>query len=82
MENQKPVRLIDELGRLVLPIEARKVMEWGEKTPVEIWVSPTNDEIVLRRHIFACNYCGSTESLKEYQKRYICPDCQAEISKL
>ena len=82
MENQKTVRLIDELGRIVLPIETRKAIDWGEKTPVEIWVNPADDEIVLRRHTFTCAYCGTTENLKAFQKKHICTACQAEIAKL
>lgn len=82
MENQKTVRLIDDLGRVVLPAEARSVMDWSEKTPVEIWVNPAEDEIVLRRHTATCAYCGAAESLKTFRKKHICPDCQAEIAKL
>lgn len=37
--NNKFVRLIDELGRIVLPVEVRQAMEWGDRTPVEIWVN-------------------------------------------
>lgn len=76
------VRLIDELGRIVLPAEARQVMDWSEKTPVEIWVNATNNEIVIRQHTFVCTYCSSTENLKEYHKKHICPDFQKAIADL
>jgi len=82
MENNKNVRLIDELGRVVLPIEVRQAMDWGNKTPVEIWVNVTEDELVMKRHVFSCIYCGATENLKTYQKKHICPSCQTEISNL
>ena len=82
MEDQKTIIRIDDLGRIVLPIEARNAMGWGEKTPVEILVKSADKEIVLRSQAFACAYCGASENLKSFQKKHICPACQAEIAKL
>jgi len=82
VSEKSAVRLIDELGRIVLPVEARQVMDWGEKTPVEIWVNATDNELVIKRHTVSCHYCGSTEKLKEYRKKYICPVCQRLIAEL
>ena len=80
--NMPPVRLIDELGRIVLPVEARRIMDWGEKAPVEIWVNAIDHEIIIKQHIFACAYCGATDNLKEYQKKHICLNCQKAIADL
>lgn len=82
MENNKSVRLVDELGRIVLPLEARLAMDWGNKTPVEIWVNPAENAVVIKRHTLACAYCGSTQELKAFNKKHICPACQTEITKL
>ncbi|NLT58704.1 MAG: AbrB/MazE/SpoVT family DNA-binding domain-containing protein [Clostridiales bacterium] len=82
MRNSATVRLIDELGRIVLPVEARQAMNWGEKTPVEIWINATDHEIILRQHRFVCTYCGSMDNLKAYQNKHICPDCQRAIATL
>ncbi|HWP80533.1 MAG TPA: AbrB/MazE/SpoVT family DNA-binding domain-containing protein, partial [Candidatus Acidoferrum sp.] len=76
------VRLIDELGRIVLPVEIRKALDWGDKTPVEIWVNAPDNEIIIKRHAFSCAYCGATDNLKEYHKKHICPDCQKAIAEL
>lgn len=81
-KNNTPVRLIDEIGRIVLPIEIRKAMEWGEKTPIELWMNTTDNEVVIKRHTFTCTYCGGTEKLKEYQRKHICPDCRKAIAEL
>lgn len=82
MQENNNVRLIDELGRIVLPIEARQAMDWSVKTPVEIWVNAMDGEIVIKRHAFTCAYCGTTENLKEYNKKHICLACQKEIAEL
>lgn len=82
MDNSKTVRLVDELGRIVLPAEARNAMDWGEKTPVEIWVNTTDQEIVIKRHTFTCAFCAETENLKAFHKKHICPACQKAIASL
>lgn len=82
MKETTAVRVIDELGRLVLPIETRRVMGWDEKTPVEIWVNSIDGELVLKRHTQNCTCCGSTEGLTKYQSKYFCPDCIRAITSL
>ena len=46
------VRKIDELGRIVLPIETRKILGINTKDPVEIYMD--NDSIILRKYEPAC----------------------------
>ena len=36
MDSNNSVRQIDELGRIVLPIELRQALDWGEKVSVEL----------------------------------------------
>ena len=80
MENKNTVRLIDELGRVVLPAEARNVLEWGDKTAVEIWVNANEQEIVIRKHIHTCIFCGGTENTQEFGKKYVCGRCKSGLS--
>lgn len=82
MGNSKNVRLIDGLGRVVLPAEARDAMDWAEKTPVDIWVNVAGQELVIKRHSNTCVFCAETENLKEFQKKYICPACRKALSAL
>lgn len=83
MESKKSTRILDEHGRIVLPAEARGALDWGEKTPVEIWVNATEHEIVIRQYVFRCIVCGATENLKSFGNRlHICSTCQNRIAKL
>lgn len=82
MGNNKLIRSIDELGRIVLPAEVRQILDWDDKTSVEIWVNAKENALVIKRHIFTCVYCGKTENLRTFHKKYICSDCQKEIAKL
>ncbi|TGB04711.1 AbrB/MazE/SpoVT family DNA-binding domain-containing protein [Halobacillus salinus] len=43
------VRKVDELGRVVLPIELRRNLEINEKDPLEIYLD--NNKIILKKHI-------------------------------
>lgn len=82
MNESKNVRLIDELGRVVLPAEARNAMDWDEKMPVEIGVNMTEQQIVIKRHTFTCTFCAETENLKTFHNKHICPACQKAIATL
>lgn len=82
METFRNVRLIDDLGRVVLPTEARYALDWAEKTPVEIWVNAVEQELVIKKHSCTCAFCAETENLKPFQKKYICPACQKAIAAL
>lgn len=43
------VRRIDDLGRVVLPREIQRNLDWEEFTPLEISVDMENDEVILSR---------------------------------
>ena len=67
------IRHIDELGRIVLPIEMRRVMELGTADRVEIYVE--GDKIILKKHQESCIFCGSSDALTDYNGKHICAAC-------
>jgi transcriptional pleiotropic regulator of transition state genes len=72
------IRHIDELGRIVIPIEIRKSFGLGEKDPLEISVK--DETILLSKPHSACVFCGRDEPLEEYRGRSVCRTCIAELS--
>ncbi len=74
------VRKIDELGRIVLPIELRRTLDIEVRDPMEIYLE--GDHIVLRKYECACIFCGSTKGLSAYMGKNICRDCASKITKL
>lgn len=72
------VRHIDELGRIVIPIEIRKRFGLAEKDPVEI--SVRGETILLSKPHSACVFCGGDEALAEYRGRPVCRSCIAELA--
>ena len=63
------VRKIDELGRIVLPCELRRVLHINDRDPLEVFVD--NDKIVLKKYEPACVFTGSADDLVEYEGRKV-----------
>lgn len=74
------IRKIDDLGRVVLPIEHRRFLEISEKDSLEIFME--GDRIVLKKHQEACIFCGNTENVTDYMGKNICGDCIQKVGAL
>ncbi len=73
MKSTGIVRKVDELGRVVLPIELRRTLGIGEKESLEIFTE--GDTIVLRKYEPCCVLCGNVKNTISYKNKLICPDC-------
>ena len=80
MKSTGIVRKVDSLGRIVLPIELRRVMGIKTKDPVEIFVD--SDKIVLRAYQPGCEFCDGTNNLVTYKEKTVCNDCLNELNEL
>ena len=72
------IRKVDELGRVVIPIEIRNQFNIVEKDPIEIYVS--GNSIVLKKYEPNCIFCGNTENLTEYKNKLVCDKCCQELN--
>lgn len=68
------VRKVDELGRIVIPMELRRTIGIGEKDPLEIFVN--GEQIILRKYAPGCAITGATDDLvsfagKQYSREAI-----------
>ena len=77
MKSTGIVRKVDELGRIVLPIEMRRTLDIAERDSLEIYVD--GDKIILKKYQPACIFCENTRDIINFKGKNICPDC---ISKL
>ncbi len=73
MKSTGIVRKVDELGRVVLPIEMRRTLDISEKDALEIFVD--GDNIILRKYQPACVFCGSTRGMREFKGKNVCSNC-------
>jgi transcriptional pleiotropic regulator of transition state genes len=73
------VRKVDELGRVVIPIELRRTLNIEEKDSLEIYVD--GEHIILKKYEPACIFCGNAKDVIIYKGKNICPDCMTEFKK-
>ncbi len=74
------IRKVDELGRVVLPVEMRRTLGIEERDPLEI--SLEGENIVLHKVQCVCIFCGGEKDLLEHNGKCICCDCRKEIHAL
>lgn len=77
MKSTGIVRKVDELGRIVVPMELRKIMDIKEKDPIEIFTD--GDCIILKKFTDSCIFCGSAENAVRYEGKIICKDCLTKL---
>lgn len=71
------VRKVDELGRIVLPIELRRTLGIAERDALEIYVD--GNSIVLKKYEASCIFCGESHDVGNFKGKNICPKCLAEL---
>ncbi|MDF2644908.1 MAG: AbrB family transcriptional regulator [Paenibacillus sp.] len=74
------VRKVDELGRVVIPIELRRTLGIDEKDALEIFVD--GERIILRKYEPTCIFTGSAENLIFFRGRMVSSDCLGELQQL
>lgn len=71
------VRKIDELGRLVIPKETRKVLDINEGEGLEIFTEGEN--IILKKYQPGCVFCGNASDVINFKGKMICKECLKNI---
>ena len=74
------VRRLDDLGRVVIPNEMRKLMKVKEKDWVRI--IKQNNSIIIKKYSKSCMICGSENSLNEYGGVCLCERCISKMKKI
>lgn len=78
MKSTGIVRKVDELGRIVLPIELRRTLGIDIKDSLEISVN--GQQIILSKYEPTCVFCGSANDVKTFKEKKVCNKCASEIS--
>jgi len=74
MKSTGIVRKIDEVGRMVIPMELRRTMNLTEKDDaLEIFTD--GDMIVLKKYNPSCIFCKEMEDIKEFGSVKVCKAC-------
>lgn len=80
MKTSGIIRRMDELGRVVLPIELRRSLDIEERDPVEISVE--GDRIILRKYQQTCIFCSGEEELLDFKSKRVCRTCLKMLNEL
>ena len=73
MKSTGVVRKVDELGRIVLPVELRRGLNIEEKDSLEIYVE--GDRVILRKYAPGCLFCGQANYVIHFGGKNVCKDC-------
>ena len=71
------VRRIDELGRIVLPVELRRSMGLEVRDSIEIYVE--GDSIILKKYSQSCVFCGGSKNITVFRDKTVCGKCLSEL---
>lgn len=80
MKSTGIVRKVDELGRVVIPIELRRTLQIEQKDALEIYVD--GERIILKKYQPACIFCGNADQVRNYKEKNICVDCLNEMKQV
>lgn len=79
MKSTGIVRKVDELGRVVIPIELRRTLGIELKDPLEIYVE--GEHIIFKKYEPACVFCGYARELVNYKGKNVCVDCSEQLAR-
>lgn len=74
------IRKVDELGRIVLPVEFRRTLNIKNNDSLEIFAQ--NNSIYITKLNPSCVLCGKTTKLTEIGDKYVCRNCLKNLSSL
>jgi len=74
------VRKIDDLGRMVIPVELRRTLGIETKDAMEIYID--GDKIIFKKYEPACIFCGEAGDTTEFKNKVVCKGCLTEIEKV
>ena len=80
MKSLGMVRKIDELGRIVLPIEIRRQLDINPGDGVEMFSD--KGRIILQKYAPSCIFCGEADGIVTYKEKRVCTACLQEMKEL
>ena len=80
MKSTGIVRRMDELGRIVLPMEIRNTFDIKTKDALEIFVE--EDRIILRKYQPSCIFCGASTDNVMFGEKLVCKSCIEKLNKI
>lgn len=67
------VRKLDNVGRITLPFELRRMLNIKYQDEMEIFTEL--DSVILEKRQPMCLFCGNKKEVKHFNGKYICKEC-------
>jgi len=80
MKSTGIVRKVDQLGRIVTPMELRRTLEIDYQDPMEIYMDKAS--IILRKYKPGCMFCGNNDKVVDFKGNPVCEECKSAATKL
>lgn len=81
IEAEGVARKVDQLGRIVLPIELRRMLDIvEERDSLEIYID--SEKIFLKKYMPACIFCSDARNIYSFKGKNICLNCIDEIKEI
>jgi transcriptional pleiotropic regulator of transition state genes len=80
MKSTGVVRKIDELGRIVLPSEIRRV--FGIREGDELDISVEGEQVILQKRRDVCLFCSAENPQIDFHGRKVCESCAGELGRM
>ena len=80
MKSKGIVSNVDELGRIVLPIELRRTLDIAERDSLEIYMD--GHSIILKKYQPACIFCDDAKDVVSFHGKNVCPKCIRAMQEL
>lgn len=74
------VRNVDELGRIVIPIETRDRLYIKQGDSMEIFYDETT--IYLKKYSPGCTFCDNMNDISPFKGLPVCSECRSKIKKM
>lgn len=72
------VRKVDELGRVVLPMELRRTLDINPRDPLEIYID--GESIILMKYEPQCVFCSQSGDMRVFRDKNVCQECLKEMA--
>lgn len=80
MKKSFSIRKIDNLGRIVIPMDIRRALEikdWDE-----LRISLVDQSVLISKAVRQCTFCGNEENLSMLHGKCICDNCRRALQEL
>lgn len=77
MSDSGIVRNLDNLGRVVIPKEMRKLLSIEVGDPIEI--IKDKNTVILKKYGNRCVFCDGEDGIIEFNGNYLCNTCRSKL---